>query len=117
MRKTFAIFLTVIYTCFITGSLWSAPVSNFFSFEQSASGNSKEINDPEPFKDLEAPNFSKVVKNLPVKIKLPRAQFNLFQLRKPLPDNALALKKTSDGGRSFILHSTPLFIKNNVFRI
>ena len=117
MRKTIAIFLTIIYTCFITGSLWSAPVSGYYCIERSTEESNKEINDPEPFKDFEAPNFSKVVKNLPVKIKLSRAHYNLFYLRKPLADDAFALKKPIPRSRSVILHNTPLFIKNNVFRI
>lgn len=116
MRRTIAIFLTIIYTCFITGSLWSAPIPAHFVIEKSANESNKEINDPEPFKDFEAPNFSKVVKNLPVKIKLPRAQGVLFNL-KPVQSIAFISGRPQSCSRNFILHSIPLFIKNNVFRI
>ena len=116
MRKTIAIFLTIIYTCFITGTLWSAPLATYYIVE-STEESSKEINEPEPCKDFEAPNFSKVVKNLPGKIKLPRAHYIQFNLRKSPADNALSEPKLNWHSRNFILHSTPLFIRNNVFRI
>ena len=116
MRKTIAILLTIIYTCFITGSLWSTSVSAYSVIEQTTDTN-KEINEQEPAKDLEAPHLSKVVKNLPVKIKLPRAQTVVFTLRKPSPPHNSASGIRTAGAKNFILDSTPLFIRNSVFRI
>ena len=117
MRRAIAIFLALIYTGFVAGNVWSAPVSAHFAIEKSAHDSNKEINDPEPLKDFEAPNFSNVVKNLPVKIKLPRAQGVLVQLKKPVRELAFITGTQKPLARNIILHDTPLFIKNNVFRI
>lgn len=116
MRKTIAILFTIIYTCFISGTLWSSPSASHFVNESSA-GNDKERNEPEPHKHFETPHISKVVKNLPGKIKLPRAYHVLFNQKKPFPADTFLSSIPLAGARDFILHSTPLFIRNNVFRI
>jgi hypothetical protein len=117
MRKIIAIFLTVIYSCFITGTLWSAPLSTGFFIEHNSKENNKQISEPEPCKDFEAPHFSKVVKILPVKIKLPRSQnFVVAVKQSSSPVNSLSGKLIA-GTRQVFLHSTPIFIRNSVFRI
>ena len=117
MPKAIAIFLTVLYTCFTTSTLWAAPVASYFILEQSGKESNKEINDPEPFKDFEPTHFSKVVKNLPGKIKLPKVQSVLFQLRKPVQHIVSIPGTTMHGSKNFLLPDTPLFLKNSVFRI
>jgi len=117
MRKTTAIFLTIIYSCFISGTLWSAPLSASFVIEQNSGEGNKEINEPEPCKDFEAPHFSKVVKNLPGKIKLPRSQNILVSFKQSLPPENFLSGRPLAGSKQVFLHSTPIFIRNGVFRI
>ena len=117
MRKTIAIFLTVIYSCFISGTLWSAPLSASFVVEQTSEEGSKEVNEPEPCKDFEAPNFSKVVKKLPAKIKLPRSQNINVAVKQTFSPGTFLSGKTLISSTQIFQHSTPIFIRNSVFRI
>ena len=117
MRKTIAIFLTLIYCCFISGTLWSAPLAASFVVEKISGEGNKEINEPEPCTDFEAPHFSKVAKKLPGKIKLPRSQHIVLDVKQSFsPANSLS-RKLIVGTREVFLHNTPIFIKNSVFRL
>ena len=117
MRKTIAIFLLVIYSSFTTGTVWSSPVFESFSIQNGIEQSNKEIGEEEPFRDFETFHLSRVAKNLPVKFKVPRAQ-TVAALNKPTiaAEKFLSFRPPL-GLQEIVLPGTPIFIKNNVFRI
>ena len=117
MKKLFAFFLIIVYAGFIGGTIWSVPLLSKYEFRQALGGNTNEVNDSEPSKEVEAPYFTRISKNLPGKIKLSRSQAPFFSARFLPQKNLIHPGKPALAFREFGTHNTPLFIKNRVFRI
>ena len=117
MKKLFAFFLIIIYAGFIGGTLWSVPLLSKYEFRQALEGSTNEVNDSESSKEVEAPHFTRIFKNLPGKIKLSRSQAPLFSVKFLSQKNITHLGKPGLSFREFTTHKTPLFIINSVFRI
>lgn len=116
MKKTIAIFLIVLYSCFISATLWAGPVFDSFVYERSLESNSSEKSETESSKETEAPAFVRIHKNLPGKIKIPRVQLISLNFKKFIPC-------TITGEQPFYSlphlfgYNLPLFLKHGVLRI
>ena len=117
MKKLFAFFLIIVYSGFIGGTLWAVPLSSKYEFAKALEGNTNEISDSEPCKDIEAPHFTRIVKNLPGKIKLPRSQAYFLLVKFFSQKSLIHPGKPALASREVTAHNTPLFIINSVFRI
>ena len=117
MKKLFAFFLLIVYSAFIGGTLWAVPSSPPYEFATALEHGTNGISDSEPSKNIEAPHFTKIFKNLPGKIKLPRFQSPFFSVKFFSEKDLIHPGKLLLAFRNFTTHSTPLFIINRVFRI
>ncbi len=118
MKKLFAFFLIIVYAAFIGGTLLAVPSSGNYAFEQSFGGSiSNEINEPEPCNDIEAPHFSRIFKNLPGKLKLPKPHILIFSFNRFSPAANTFHEKSNFSPTYHLVHDNPLFLKNHVLRI
>ena len=117
MKKIPAIFLAVIYACFITGTLWAAPVFEASAYERSIEGSGSEKNETEPGKEIEAPHFIRVHKALPGKIKIPKASRFSFTTNKFSANSYFKTRRPVVSIDNLLIRHIPLFLKNSVFRI
>ena len=117
MKKIPAIFLAVVYACFITGSLWVAPAFEPSAYERCIEGNGSEKNETEPGKEIEVPHFIRVHKTLPGKIKIPRTADFFFTSKKYLANSYFKTRRPVISPDNLLVNHIPLFLKNSVFRI
>ena len=110
MKKIIAIFIAVIYACFVSCTLFSISGHDAFSYEKSIEGNNTEKNEAEPGKEAEPPRNLRFLKNQPGIISA-NADKSFF----PGPKNINA--HTRIFPNSFLPHSSPLFIRIGVLRI
>ena len=116
MKNVLAFFLTVIYVCFTCGSLWAIPALDRVAYERTIEGNNNEKNESESGKEIEAHHFARVHKNLPTKLKIPRA-CSVIQLKRSTQPGFIYTKKSIFSSTYILEYSTPLFLKNCVLRI
>ena len=116
MKKALALFLTIIYCCFTSGSLWAIPAVDRITYERSIEGSNNEKNESESGKELEAHHFVRVHKNLPAKLKIPKA-CGISQLKGFTQPGFLYIKKSIFSSTWHLVHNNPLFLKNSVLRI
>src|SRR5215203_3726379 len=106
MKKFVAFFLIIVYSAFIGGTLWAVPSSSAYEFGKTLESNANDINDSD-CRDVEAPHFTKIFKNLPGKTKLPRAQTTFFSEKVFSQKNIIHPGKPALACREFTAHSTP----------
>lgn len=116
MKRALAIFFFLLYSCFISATLWAEPVFDSLVYERSLENSNNEKSKSESGKEIEAPDFVRIHKNLPAKIKIPRVQFLSLNLKKISPYSASARQLLHYYPALFI-YDLPLFIKHGVFRI
>jgi len=114
MKNVLAFFLTIIYACLITGSLWAIPADGI-TYEHSIEGNN-EKNESESGKEIEAHHFARVHKNLPAKLKIQRACV-VAQLKRFSQPGFIYAKQAIFSSTYHLVHTNPLFLKNSVLRI
>ena len=115
MKNVLAFFLTLIYACLISGSLWAIPADGI-AYEHSIEGNNNEKNESESGKEIEAHHFARVHKNLPTKLKIPRA-YRVTQLKRFTQPGSVYTKQSIFSSTYHLVHNNPLFLKNSVLRI
>lgn len=116
MKRSLAIFFFLLYSCFISATLWAEPVMDSLVYERSLENSSGEKSKSESGKEIETPEFVRIHKNLPAKINIPRVQFLSLNFKKISSYTANALQKSNCNPGLFV-YDLPLFIKHQVFRI
>ena len=116
MKNVLPFFLTIIYACFTSGSLWAIPVVDRITYERSIEGNNNEKNESEPGKEIEAHHFARVHKILPAKLKIPRT-CNVAHLKRFTQPGFIYTKKPIFSSTYHLVYNNPLFLKNSVLRI
>jgi len=86
------------------------------TYERSIEGSNNEKNESESGKEIEVHHFARVHKNLPAKLKIPRA-CGISQLKRVTQPGFLYTKKLIFSSTYHLVYNNPLFLKNSVLRI
>ena len=110
MKKIIAIFVAVIYGCFVACTLFSISGHDATSYQKSIEGNNAEKSEAESGKEAQTPRIFRFLKNQQGTISV-RAPKSFFYSYKNI------ITHTPISHNNFLAHSSPLFIRIGILRI